>query len=148
MYARMVLALIVSVLTQETWAQPTSELSLDSSVSAVLAVDRDYFLRLTSDPLSIEPLLHDQFKYLTHYQTVVSKPRLLKYLEDSPNLVQRFDLGARYVHTEGNIFLVWGQVYTEGQSEDFDTVSSRYWHVWERQADGWLLRTRQAALDK
>lgn len=147
MYRQLILALVLTILTQAVSAQAMG-LFRDGSVREALAVDRDYFERLTRNPLSIEPLLHEQFNYLTHYQTVLSKPRLLQYLENSPNLVQRFELGARYVHVEGNRFLVWGQVRTEGESEDFDTVSSRYWHVWERHANGWLLRTRQAALDE
>jgi hypothetical protein len=147
MYRQLILALMFTILTQVVSAQAMGLLR-DGSVSEVLAADRDYFERLTRDPLSIEPLLHERFIYLTHYQTVVSKPRLLQYLENSPNLVQRFELGARYVHAEGNTFLVWGYVRTEGDSEDFDTVNSRYWHVWERHASGWLLRTRQAALDE
>jgi hypothetical protein len=126
-----------------TAAEPTDQ---PSQSEFVLALDADYFARLASEPSSIAELLHEDFQYLTHYQTELSKSRLLEYLRQSPKLVERFQLGVRYVLVQGGQALVWGTVRTQGQSGEFESVTSRYWHVWERQESGWVLRRRQADL--
>lgn len=117
-----------------------------SAPDGLLAIDADYYARLASSPSTVGDLLHEDFRYLTHYQTVLSKPRLLTYLQTRPALIERFSLGDRYLYSYGNGFLVWGLVQTQGQSEGFLSVVSQYWHVWECIETQWLLRTRQASL--
>ena len=128
-----------------TAAGPTDK---PSQSEFILALDADYFARLASEPSSIAGLLHEDFKYLTHYQTELDKSRLLEYLKQSPNLVERFQLGDRYVFAAGDEVLVWGTVRTQGHSDKFESVTSRYWHVWQRTGSQWLLVTRQARLLK
>ena len=117
-----------------------------SAPDGLLAIDADYYARLATSPNTVGNLLHEDFRYLTHYQTVLSKPRLLAYLQTSPKLIERFTLGDRYLYSYGNGFFVWGLVQTQGQSEGFKSVVSQYWHVWECTETQWLLRTRQARL--
>lgn len=124
-----------------------AEATDESSQSAfILALDAEYFARLAADSTSIADLLHEDFRYLTHYQTELSKHRLLEYLRQSPKLVERFKLGDRYVYSAGDQRLIWGTVRTQGQSDEFESVTSRYWHVWQRAGSQWLLLRRQAGL--
>lgn len=117
-----------------------------SQTEAILALDADYFARLAADPSSIEAMLHEEFRYLTHFQTELSKPRLLAYLRQSPGLVETFKLGDRYVFSTGDLALVWGTVQTQGQHDGFESVTSRYWHVWHKHDSQWFLLRRQAGL--
>lgn len=126
-----------------TAAEPTDK---PSQSEFVLASDADYFARLASEPSSVAELLHEDFKYLTHYQTELSKHRLLEYLNQSPKLVERFQLGDRYVFVRGDLALLWGTVRTQGQSNEFESVISQYWHLWQQDGSGWLLLRRQASL--
>lgn len=117
-----------------------------SQAEAILALDASYFARLAINPGSIGEFLHKEFRYLTHYQTELSKPQLLKYLRHSPKLVEAFQLGDRYVMVAGDQALVWGTVQTQGDSDGFESVDSRYWHVWQQHGSQWFLLRRQAAL--
>ena len=126
-----------------TAAEPTDK---TSQSEFVLALDAEYFARLASEPSSISELLHEDFKYLTHYQTELDKSRLLEYLKQSPKLVERFQLGDRYVFVRGDLALLWGTVRTQGQSNEFESVISQYWHLWQQDGSGWLLLRRQASL--
>lgn len=147
-------ALVVAVcLAAVSYSINAAEATDESSQSAfILALDAEYFALLASDSTStststsIAELLHEDFRYLTHYQTELSKHRLLEYLRQSPKLVERFELGDRYVYSAGDQRLIWGTVRTQGQSDEFESVTSRYWHVWQRAGSQWLLLRRQAGL--